>query len=291
MELCALLNFKTGNCPEDCKYCSQSGFNTAQIKKEKTMPVEMILAKAKIAKERGAKRFCMGAAWRSPPEKEMRKLIEIIKSVKSLGMETCMTLGLLSKVQAEQLAQAGLDYYNHNVDTSERFYKKIITTRTYQSRLNTIKEVSNAGMKICCGGILGMGETIEDRLEMLVMLVMLASLETPPESVPINQLIPIPGTPLGNKHNRSQIHTFDFIRTIAVARILIPTAKVRLSAGRSQMSDEMQALCFLAGANSIFYGEKLLTAANPSENHDLELLTKLGIAVAKNELLTGNTTK
>nr|WP_151193699.1 biotin synthase BioB [Cysteiniphilum sp. JM-1] len=279
IELCVLLSIKTGSCPEDCKYCPQSGHYNAGVQKEKLMDVKSIVSQAQRAKDLGAKRFCMGAAWRNPPEKAMPQLLEIIQSVKSLGLETCMTLGMLSKAQATELADAGLDYYNHNLDTSEEFYKEIISTRDYQSRLDTLEEVSNAGMKVCCGGILGMGETIDDRLQMLVTL---ANLKTPPASVPINQLIPVLGTPLGNKLKKADVDSFDFVRTIAVARILMPSSKIRLSAGRSQMSDEMQALAFLAGANSIFYGDKLLTAANPSENHDLKLLNTLGFKVTKN---------
>lgn len=279
IELCVLLSIKTGSCPEDCTYCPQSGHYNTDVEKEKLMDLDNIIKQAKQAKDLGAKRFCMGAAWRNPPEKAIPRLIEIIQSVKSLGLETCMTLGMLSKDQARDLAEAGLDYYNHNLDTSEEFYKEIISTRNYQSRLDTLKEVSNAGMKVCCGGILGMGETVDDRLDMLVTL---ANLKTPPASVPINQLIPIPGTPLGEKLSKAQVEPFDFIRTIAVARILMPTSRIRLSAGRSQMSDEMQALAFLAGANSIFYGDKLLTADNPSENKDMKLLNLLGFNVIKN---------
>nr|WP_116963946.1 biotin synthase BioB [Fastidiosibacter lacustris] len=276
MELCTLLSIKTGSCPEDCRYCPQSAHYNVDIKKEKLMDVELIIPQVVKAKALGAKRFCMGAAWRNPPLKAMPKLIEIIQAVKEQGLETCMTLGMLSKEQAQMLAEAGLDYYNHNLDTSENYYKYIITTRDYQSRLDTLQKVAEAGMKVCCGGILGMGESIEDRLQMLVTL---ANLKTPPASVPINQLIPVPGTPLGDKLNKIQVKTFDFVRTIAVARILLPTSKIRLSAGRSQMSDEMQSLAFLAGANSIFYGDKLLTATNPSEEHDLALLTELGFEI------------
>ena len=279
IELCALLSIKTGSCPEDCKYCPQSAHYNSDIRKEKLMDVADIVSQAKKAQSLGAKRFCMGAAWRNPPQKAMPQLIEIIQSIKSLGLETCMTLGMLSKERATELAEAGLDYYNHNLDTSEQYYGEIITTRDYQSRLDTLTEVANAGMKVCCGGILGMGESIEDRLQMLVTL---ANLKTPPASVPINQLIPVPGTPLGDKMSKASIGVFDFIRTIAVARILMPSSKVRLSAGRSQMSDEMQSLAFLAGANSIFYGDTLLTAANPSENHDLKLLHELGFSIKKN---------
>ncbi len=280
IELCTLLSIKTGSCPEDCKYCPQSGHYNTGLKKEKLMDISDIVTQAQKAKELGSKRFCMGAAWRNPPQKAMPQLIEIIQSVKSLGLETCMTLGMLSTAQAEQLAEAGLDYYNHNVDTSESYYREIVTTRDYQSRLDTLREVANAGMKVCCGGILGMGESVDDRLQMLVTL---ANLPTPPASVPINQLVPVPGTPLGNKLSNTEVNKFDFVRTIAVARILMPTSKVRLSAGRSQMSDELQALAFLAGANSIFYGDKLLTTPNPSENHDLDLLNELGFEIEKNE--------
>ncbi len=281
IELCKLLSIKTGSCPEDCKYCPQSGHYKTDIEKEKLMAMDQIVAHAKKAKSLGAKRFCMGAAWRNPPAHKMPELINIIKTIKDLGLETCMTLGMLSKDQANELATAGLDYYNHNIDTSEEYYPEIITTRDFQSRIDTLKEVANAGMKVCCGGILGMGETIKDRLSMLLSL---ANLDTPPASVPINRLVPVPGTPLGNKMDKAQVDIFDFIRTIAVARILMPTTRIRLSAGRKQMSDETQALCFLAGANSIFYGDKLLTTGNPEENTDLALLEKLGFAIEESQL-------
>ena len=280
IELCSLLSIKTGACPEDCKYCPQSGHYKTRVEKEKLMACDQVVEKAKKAKALGAKRFCMGAAWRNPPANKMPQLVEIIREIKALGMETCMTLGMLSKEQAETLANAGLDYYNHNIDTSEKYYSEIITTRDFASRLDTLREVAGSGMKVCCGGILGMGETIEDRLSMLLTLAML---ETPPASVPINKLVPVPGTPLGDQLKAARVDRFDFIRTIAVARILLPESKIRLSAGRSQMSEEMQSLCFLAGANSIFYGDKLLTTENPEENDDLALLKKLGLGVETSE--------
>ncbi len=279
VELCTLLSIKTGSCPEDCKYCPQSGHYKTNVEKEKLLPCNLIVARAKKAKEMGAKRFCMGAAWRNPPKSKMPELINIIQSIKDLGLETCMTLGMLTKEDSDKLAEAGLDYYNHNIDTSESYYPEIITTRTFSSRIETLKNVSSSGMKVCSGGILGMGETTEDRLEMLLML---ASLDTPPASVPINKLIPVPGTPLGDELKMAKVDNFDFVRTIAVARILLPTSKVRLSAGRTEMSEEMQALCFMAGANSIFYGEKLLTTANPDQNNDLKLLKKLGLGIESN---------
>lgn len=280
IELCTLLNIKTGNCPEDCKYCSQSGFNNSVIKKEKFLSLDVITSKAKLAKSRGASRFCIGCAWRSPPKNMMPKIIEIIKSLKLINIEVCMTLGMLSDEQVKQLSNAGLDYYNHNIDTSEKFYPNIVTTRSYQSRLDTIKKISHSNIKICCGGIIGMGETLMDRLEMISVL---SSFDKDPQSIPINQLIPIPGTPIGKKYKIPQIDTFEFIRLIAVVRITFPFSKVRLAAGRINMSDEMQSLCFFAGANSIFYGDKLLTSNNPISSKDLTLLTKLGIKIKKNE--------
>ena len=279
IELCTLLSIKTGNCPEDCQYCPQSGHYSAAIKNEKLCALDTVVVAAKKAKALGAKRFCMGAAWRSPPQGAMADILKIIEAVKRLGLETCMTLGMLSKSQAQTLSSAGLDYYNHNLDSSEKFYQKIISTRHYQARLNTLKEVSDAGIKVCCGGILGMGERVEDRLEMLVVL---ANLNPQPQSVPINQFIPIAGTPLGDRYQKADISSFDFIRIIAVARIIMPQSTIRLSAGRSDMSDEMQALCFLAGANSIFYGDTLLTAENPSQSKDIKLLRNLGFVIERN---------
>jgi biotin synthase len=266
-----LLSIKTGTCPEDCAYCPQSGHYKTGVEKQKLMPLSDVIEAAKAAKESGASRFCMGAAWRSPTDAQIGQVNEMVKAVKALGLETCATLGMLTPEQAESLKQEGLDYYNHNLDTSPDFYKEIITTRTYEDRLDTLHNVRNAGIKVCCGGILGMGETKKDRIALLQEL---ANLPTPPESVPINKLIPIPGTPLGNA---TPVDNLDFVRTIAVARILMPTSYVRLSAGRESMSEELQVLCFLAGANSVFFGEKLLTAKNPDKDQDLELFQKLGL--------------
>ena len=271
IELCALLSVKTGACPEDCAYCPQSGHYKTGVEKEQLLPLETVVKQAKLAKENGATRFCLGAAWRSPPKKGMTKIIEYIKAIKSLGLEACVTLGMLSDEQAQQLKEAGLDYYNHNLDTSPRYYKKIITTRTYQDRLDTLAAVRKANIHVCCGGIIGMGETRDDRIEFLYQL---SQLPEPPKSLPINRLITIQGTPL---EKVSQIENFEFIRTIAVARIVFPETMLRLAAGRETMSEEMQAWCFMAGANSIFYGEKLLTSANPDENSDQQLLQKLDI--------------
>ena len=271
VELCALLSVKTGACPEDCAYCPQSGHYKTGVEKERLLPLETVIKQAKLAKENGATRFCMGAAWRSPTQKGMPKIIEYIKAIKSLGLESCVTLGMLNNEQAQELKAAGLDYYNHNLDTSPRYYEKIITTRTYQDRLDTLEAVRKADINVCCGGIIGMGETREDRIEFLYQL---SQLPAPPKSLPLNRLISIKGTPL---ENVSQIENFEFIRTIAVARIVFPKTMLRLAAGRETMSDEMQAWCFMAGANSIFYGEKLLTAGNPGENRDQQLLQKLDI--------------
>ena len=271
IELCTLSSIKTGTCPEDCAYCPQSGHYETDVGKEKLINLETVLEQAKVAKKNGARRLCMGAAWRSPPKSELPKVIEMIKSVKALGLETCVTLGMLNREQAIQLKEAGLDFYNHNLDTSPEFYKKIITTRTYQDRMNTLKNVRDAGINVCCGGILGMGESREDRIQLLLEL---RKLPEPPTSIPINQLIPIKGTPL---ESTKAIDSFEFIRTIAVTRLLFPTSVIRLSAGREAMTDELQAWCFMAGANSIFYGDKLLTAKNPTKNRDIDLLTKLGL--------------
>ena len=267
----ALLSIKTGSCPENCSYCPQSAHYKTGVEKTKLMDKEAVLCAAKKAKEIGSTRFCIGAAWRGPREDDLDAVCEMVKAIKDLGMETCATLGLLKKEQAEKLKNSGLDYYNHNIDTSPDFYKQIITTRTFEDRLQTLEHVRNADIKICCGGIIGMGETNKDRIQMLVTL---ANLPTPPDSVPINKLIKIPGTPL---ENQQEVDSFDFVRTIALARILMPTSYVRLSAGRSAMSEELQALCFLAGANSIFYGEELLTADNASPENDNKLFAKLGI--------------
>ncbi|MBO1041205.1 biotin synthase BioB [Brucella pituitosa] len=272
VQMSRLLSIKTGGCAEDCGYCSQSSRYPTGLKASKLMEVEKVVGEARKAKDAGATRYCMGAAWRSPKDRDMDTLVSMVEGVKALGMETCMTLGMLTDQQAHDFAKAGLDYYNHNIDTSERFYSEIITTRTFEDRLNTLETVRVAGIKVCAGGILGMGETIEDRISMLLTL---ANLPVPPESVPINQLIPIPGSKLANA---KPVDPIDFIRTIALARILMPTSHVRLSAGRTEMSDEMQALCFFAGANSIFVGDTLLTADNPGEDHDTALFNRLGIS-------------
>ncbi len=271
VQMSRLLSIKTGGCAEDCGYCSQSAHYPTGLKASKLMDVERVLAEAVKAKEGGATRYCMGAAWRNPKDRDMDALVAMVKGVRALGIETCMTLGMLTPDQSARLADAGLDYYNHNVDTSERFYSEIITTRTFEDRLDTLANVRDAGIKVCAGGILGMGETAEDRVSMLVTL---ANLPVPPESVPINMLIPIPGSKLANA---APVDPIDFVRTIAVARILMPRSHVRLSAGRTEMSDEMQALCFFAGANSIFVGETLLTAENPGEDHDASLFRRLGL--------------
>ncbi len=271
VQISTLLSIKTGACPEDCKYCPQSGHYNTGLKKEKLVAVEKVLAEARRAKASGATRFCMGAAWKNPPARDMPYIVAMIKGVKELGLETCMTLGMLNAEQASDLAQAGLDYYNHNLDTSPEFYGNIITTRTFSDRLQTLAHVREAGMNVCSGGIIGLGEKPRDRVAMLVQL---ANMAEHPESVPINMLVKVAGTPLADAED---VDGIDFVRTIAVAKIMMPAATVRLSAGREQMSDELQALAFLAGASSIFLGEKLLTTANPGVNRDRELLTKLGI--------------
>ncbi len=271
VQVSTLLSIKTGACPEDCKYCPQSGHYNTGLEKEKLMEVKKVLEEAQRAKASGATRFCMGAAWKNPPAKDMPYIIEMIKGVKELGLESCMTLGMLSEDQASELAQAGLDYYNHNLDTSPEFYGNIITTRTYSDRLNTLSFVREAGMNVCSGGIVGLGETERDRAGMLVQL---SNMPKHPESVPINMLVKVAGTPL---EDVDAVEGIDFVRTIAVAKIMMPASNVRLSAGREQMSDELQALAFLAGANSIFLGDKLLTTANPEANKDRQLFEKLGI--------------
>lgn len=271
VQISTLLSIKTGACPEDCKYCPQSGHYNTGLEKEKLLEIEKVVAEAQAAKAKGASRFCMGAAWRSPSKKDMPYVLDMVKQVKSLGMETCMTLGMLKSEQADELAAAGLDYYNHNLDTSEKFYGHIITTRTYQDRLDTLSNVRNSGMKVCCGGILGMGEDDDDRVGLLMQL---ANLPQHPESVPVNMLVKVKGTPL---ENVADMDPFDFVRMIAVARIMMPASHVRLSAGRENMNEQMQALCFMAGANSIFYGEKLLTTANPEADADMALFNRLGI--------------
>ena len=271
VQISTLMSIKTGACPEDCKYCSQSGHYNTGLQKEKLVELEKVLEEARAARDRGASRFCMGAAWRSPPEKDMPAVLEMIRQVKAMGMETCMTLGMLDEHQARELADAGLDYYNHNLDTSPEYYGSVITTRTYNDRLETLAHVRDAGVKVCTGGIIGMGEGRGDRVGLLQQL---ANLPDHPESVPINMLVKIQGTPLENVED---LDPFEFIRTIAVARILMPESVVRLSAGRQEMSDEGQALSFLAGANSIFYGERLLTTDNPEADEDWRLFGRLGI--------------
>ena len=266
-----LLSIKTGGCPEDCGYCSQSVHYRTGVPASKLMEIERVLAEAREAKEAGATRYCMGAAWRSPKDRDMATLSAMVSGVKALGLETCMTLGMLTASQAQQLKGAGLDYYNHNLDTSEHHYGEVISTRSYADRLETLSNVRAAGMKVCCGGILGMGEDAGDRIDMLVTL---ANLPEPPESVPINMLIPIKSTPL---ENAAPVDPIEFVRIVALARIMMPTSHVRLSAGRTAMSDEMQALCFLAGANSIFTGDVLLTAGNPEIDADARLFAKLGL--------------
>ena len=272
VQVSTLLSIKTGACPEDCAYCPQSIRFDTGLKTEELMEVQDVAARPRAAKEAGATRFCMGAAYRSPKPKDLRKVIAMIREVKALGLESCATLGMLSSAQAEELKAAGLDYYNHNLDTSPGYYEKIISTRTYQDRLDTLAAVRDAGLKVCCGGIVGMGEEPVDRAELLQVL---ATLPEHPHSVPINQLVQVKGTPLAGT---ASIDGLDFARTIAVTRILMPRSQVRLSAGRSEMSDELQALCFLAGANSIFYGEKLLTTGNPDTEHDRLLFERLGIS-------------
>jgi biotin synthase len=271
VQMSTLLSIKTGACPEDCAYCPQSVRYDTGLDRETLLEVTEVRDRATAAKAAGATRFCMGAAWRSPKKKDIDKVAAMVREVRSLGLETCATLGMLNAEQARELRDAGLDYYNHNIDTSPEFYGEIITTREFQDRLDTLDAVRDAGMKVCCGGIVGMGETVRDRARMLQTL---ANLPQHPESVPINQLVQVPGTPLAG---RAPIDPLDFVRTIAVARVVMPKSYVRLSAGREQMSDELQALAFLAGANSIFYGEKLLTTGNPDVEHDRALLARLGI--------------
>lgn len=271
VQVSTLCSIKTGACPEDCAYCPQSARYDTGLEREKLMAVEKVIEEAKAAKASGATRFCMGAAWRSPKARDMTYVTEMVKGVKSLGLETCMTLGMLDETQASELAEAGLDYYNHNLDTSPEYYGDIITTRTYQDRLTTLANVRSAGMKVCCGGIVGMGEEESDRIGLLMQL---ANMPEHPESVPINMLVKVEGTPLAEQED---MDPFDFIRTLAVARILMPASHVRLSAGREEMNDQLQALAFLAGANSIFYGEKLLTTPNPETNKDMQLFQRLGI--------------
>ncbi len=275
VQVSTLCSIKTGACPEDCAYCPQSARYDTGLARETLMKVEKVLEEARAAKAGGATRFCMGAAWRSPKKKDMPYVTQMVRDVKALGMETCMTLGMLNDEQAQKLAEAGLDYYNHNLDTSPEYYGEIITTRTYQDRLETLGRVRAAGMKVCAGGIVGMGEGDKDRAGLLMQL---ANLPEHPESVPINMLVRVAGTPL---EKQKDLDPFEFIRCIAVARMMMPKSHVRLSAGREQMSDEMQSLAFLAGANSIFYGEKLLTTANPEANKDMQLFSRLGIQPEK----------
>ncbi|MER8930908.1 biotin synthase BioB [Mesorhizobium sp. M0859] len=271
VQLSRLLSIKTGGCPEDCGYCSQSAHHETGLKASKLMEVRRVVAEAEKARDSGATRYCMGAAWRNPKARDMDAVVAMVEGVKALGMETCMTLGMLDREQAARLKQAGLDFYNHNIDTSERYYSEIISTRSFAERLETLEHVRQSGIKVCCGGIVGMGEEPVDRIGMLVTL---ANLPEHPQSVPINMLIPIPGTPLADA---KPIEPIEFVRVIALARIMMPKSHIRLSAGRTAMTDEMQALCFFAGANSIFVGDTLLTADNPGEDKDTLLFRRLGI--------------
>jgi len=271
VQISTLLSIKTGGCPEDCGYCPQSSSYSTGVKAEKLMTVQSVLADARAAKAAGAQRFCMGAAWRSPKDRDLDQICKMIEGVKTLDMETCVTLGMLTLQQAARLKQAGLDYYNHNIDTSAAYYDKIITTRVYQDRLDTLEAVRSAGINVCCGGIIGMGEAIEDRIDMIATL---ANLPVHPESVPINLLVQVEGTPVSFGQKTDPL---DFVRVIAAARITMPASVVRLSAGREDMSEETQTLCFLAGANSIFCGPKLLTTPNPNRDRDMQLLNKLGM--------------
>jgi biotin synthase len=271
LQLSTLLSVKTGGCPEDCAYCPQSRRYQTGVEDEEVLSLQTVVETAKAAKDNGATRFCMGAAWRSPKDRDLEKILPFVREVKALGLETCATLGMLKPGQAEKLRDAGLDYYNHNLDTSPEFYGQIITTRDYQDRLDTLEHVRDAGIRVCCGGIVGMGESRRDRAGLIAQL---ASLDPYPESVPINNLVRVEGTPLSGT---GKLDDLEFVRTIAVARITMPKAWVRLSAGRESMSDTMQALCFLAGANSVFYGEKLLTTGNPQAEHDRELFGRLGL--------------
>ena len=275
VQVSTLLSIKTGGCPENCKYCPQSAHYDTGLQKQDLMPIKEIVKSAENAKKSGATRFCMGAAWRNLHDRDVEKICEIIEAVKVTGMETCMTLGMLTQKQSQKLKDAGLDFYNHNIDSSAEFYSEIISTRNFEDRLNTLKNVREAGMNVCSGGIVGMGEGREDRAKMLIIL---ANLPKHPESVPINMLVRVKGTPL---ENVSPLDQFEFVRTVAVARIMMPRSKVRLSAGREEMNEQTQALCFLAGANSIFYGEKLLTTNNPECKKDQELFNKLGIEIQK----------
>jgi biotin synthase len=271
VQISSLLSIKTGSCSEDCGYCPQSARYDSDLTPEALIAVDEVIQSAQLPIDQGASRFCMGAAWRSPKDKDIERVVEMVQGVKALGMETCVTLGMLTDGQTKALKEGGLDYYNHNLDTSEDYYSEVITTRTYQDRLDTLQRVRDSGINVCCGGIVGMGESDADRANLLIEL---ANLPSHPESVPINMLVQVEGTPLMGSES---LDPLIFIRTIAAARILMPQSRVRLSAGRNDMSDEMQALCFFAGANSIFYGDKLLTTDNPMSNHDLALFDRLGI--------------
>jgi biotin synthase len=273
VQVSTLLSIKTGGCSEDCGYCSQSKRHHTGVEQENLLQLETVLTKAKAAKDKGATRFCMGAAWRGPKQKDLKPVLDMITAVRELGLETCVTLGMLKEGQAEQLREAGLDYYNHNLDTAPEYYGEVVSTHTYQDRLDTLDQVRQAGIKVCSGGIVGMGES---RTHRAALVAQLANLNPPPESVPINLLVQVPGTPL---QNAQVLDPIEFVRTVAVARITMPQSLVRLSAGREQMAEPLQALCFLAGANSVFYGEKLLTTPNPSAESDLDLFGKLGIRV------------
>ena len=285
VQVSTLLSIKTGACPEDCGYCSQSAKNDAAVERERLLPLDEVVEKAQLAKSNGASRFCMGAAWRNPTDKNLDKVIDMIIAVKNIGLESCVTLGMLTEPQTQRLKEAGLDYYNHNLDTSPEYYGDVITTRTYDDRLDTLQHVRDAGINVCSGGIVGMGEQQSDRISLLQQL---ANLPQHPESVPINMLVQVEGTPL---YGVDELEPLEFIRTIAVARILMPESVVRLSAGRTEMSDETQALCFLAGANSIFYGDRLLTTDNPDENHDQLLFKKLGINIETKDIDSESTQK
>ena len=276
VQISTLTSIKTGRCAENCGYCSQSAHFDTGLESEALVAIESVIEDAKQANANGADRFCMGAAWSRPNKRDFPIVLEMVKGVKALGMEACVTLGMLDNDQVQQLKEAGLDYYNHNIDTSPEYYDQIVTTRTFQDRLDTIAEVRASGINVCSGAILGMGESEKDRISLLIQL---ANMDQHPESVPINMLVPIEGTPL---YNTDKINSIDFVKTIAVARIMMPASWVRLSAGREEMNDEMQALCFFAGANSIFYGERLLTTDNASKNHDQELFQQLGINSSAN---------
>lgn len=277
VQVSSLLSIKTGACSEDCGYCPQSAHNESDIERERLLPLEEVIQAAQAAKNKGATRFCMGAAWRNPTDKNLERVVSMVEAVKALDMETCVTLGMLTSPQAQTLKEGGLDYYNHNLDTSPEFYGEVITTRTYQDRLETLDNVRNANIHVCSGGIVGMGESRKDRAGLLQQL---ANLPKHPESVPINNLIQVEGTPL---YGIESLDPFEFIRTVAVARLLMPESFVRLSAGRTEMSDEMQALCFFAGANSMFYGDKLLTTANPEADQDQKLMQRLGMQFMQTE--------